>query len=171
MEDVEELRSRLTTERPEAWDQMPDIPLYLDQVIAYMSRQLIDLSESEKVTASMAHNYAKEGLMPRSAGKRYGREHIAYLTAICVLKEVLQVRDVKTLLRAAAGEQEDARGVYGKLLEMLDEEETQAAELLPESGGREELERSALRLAVSAYARGLACRELIRLLDDPEGKK
>lgn len=174
MKDVTELKEKLKSERPVAWDQLPDIPLYMDQVMSYMPRQLIDLAETGDVTASMMHNYAKEGLLPRSAGKRYSREHIAYLTAICLLKQVLQVHDVKTLLKESVDEDIDVRQVYAEIQELLDGSLAKASEALPESDDRSEIADAALRLAVSAYAQQLACRELVRLLeggDETEKKK
>lgn len=72
MKNLAELKEQLESERPVSWEQLPDIQLYMDQVMSYMPRQLIDLTESGEVTASMMHNYAKEGLLPRSA-KRYSK--------------------------------------------------------------------------------------------------
>ena len=34
-ERIKELVSRLENSRPESWDKIPDIDLYMDQVIAY----------------------------------------------------------------------------------------------------------------------------------------
>ena len=41
MEELLELKQRMEQERPAQWRELPDISLYMDQVIAYMSRQLI----------------------------------------------------------------------------------------------------------------------------------
>ena len=42
-ERINELVSRLENSRPESWDKIPDIDLYMDQVIGYMKRQHIGL--------------------------------------------------------------------------------------------------------------------------------
>lgn len=171
MKNLAELKGQLESERPVSWEQLPDIQLYMDQVMSYMPRQLIDLTENGEVTASMMHNYAKEGLLPRSAGKRYSKEHIAYLTAICLLKQVLQVRDVKTLLKESVDEDIDVQRVYGKILALLDDGLEKSAQALPETDDRRAVAGAALRLAVSAYTQQLACRELVRLLADEEEAK
>lgn len=171
MKDISELREKLENERPVTWDQLPDIPLYMDQVMSYMPRQLIDLAEDGDVTASMMHNYAKEGLLPRSAGKRYSREHIAYLTAICLLKQVLQVHDVKALLKESIDEDIDVRDTYGEILELLDSGLSGASAALPPENDRRAIAQAALKLAVSAYTQQLACRELVRLLETEDEKK
>ena len=34
------LREKLRSQRPVPWDQLPDFPLYMDQVLSYMERQV-----------------------------------------------------------------------------------------------------------------------------------
>ena len=41
LEELRELKERLEEERPQPWEAMPDIGLYMDQIISYMPRQLI----------------------------------------------------------------------------------------------------------------------------------
>lgn len=99
MEDLTELRQRLRTQRPVAWEQLPDFALYMDQVLSYMDRQVIRFDEDDGLTSAMVNNYTKSGLVPRAAGKKYNREHLAYLTAICVLKRVMSTRDMDLLIK------------------------------------------------------------------------
>ena len=94
MHDLNELRQRLQTQRPVPWDQLPDFALYMDQVLSYMDRQVIRFDEDDGLTAAMVNNYTKSGLVPRAEGKKYNRDHLAYLTAICVLKHVMSTRDM-----------------------------------------------------------------------------
>ena len=56
MEELEELKRRLEEERPMAWDSFPDIGLYMDQVISYVSRQLISYDGGEALTPAMVNN-------------------------------------------------------------------------------------------------------------------
>ena len=85
-QELEQLRRELEEKRPLAWDALQDIPLYMDQVLTYMDRQLIKADGSDSLTSAMVNNYTKSGLVPRAAGKKYSRDHLAYLTAICILK-------------------------------------------------------------------------------------
>ena len=86
MQELNELKRRLEEERPAAWSELPDIALYMDQIISYMSRQLIRFDQEEKLTPAMVNNYIKDGLVPRAEGKRYGPIHLGYLTAVVALK-------------------------------------------------------------------------------------
>ena len=99
MQDLEHLQDRLRQQRPVPWDQLPDFALYMDQVLSYMDRQVIRFDEGDTLTAAMINNYTKSGLVPRAEGKKYNREHLAYLTAICILKQVLAAKDIDLLIR------------------------------------------------------------------------
>ena len=104
MEELEELKNRLEQQRPAPWEALPDLNLYMDQVIGYMPRQLIRYGEEEWLTSAMVNNYIKDGLLPRAEGKRYSRTHLAYLTAICALKQALAATAGR--LDPALGEEE-----------------------------------------------------------------
>lgn len=82
------------------WDRMPEIDLYMDQVITYMDKQLhlFQSKENSKLlTPSMINNYVKDGLLPRPDHKKYSREHLAGLLIICMLKQVLSIPDISAL--------------------------------------------------------------------------
>ena len=179
MEEIRELKERLEGERPVEWEALPDIGLYMDQLISYMPRQLIRYGEGESLTSAMVNNYIKDGAMPRAEGKRYSRTHLAYLTALCALKQVLSVKDAGLLL-AAASEGREPRELYEQFREELDRALDVTAGSLDATDGEEELPGLALALAREApaltYADRLACQRLLELLRErrpqPEkGKK
>ena len=72
MDELLDLKQRLEQERPTPWAELPDLALYMDQIISYMPRQLIHFDEGEVLTSAMVNNYIKDGLVPRADGKRYG---------------------------------------------------------------------------------------------------
>ncbi len=168
MEELKELRERLEGQRPAGWDSLPDLSLYMDQLIGYMPRQLIEYGEEDRLTSAMVNNYIKDGLLPRAEGKRYNRTHLAYLTAICAMKQVLPVRDAGLLAQG-----EDPRETYEGFLRDLDLAlKDVAGELDTDSADLTELART---LALGSYAHKLACQrviELIRARDPaPESEK
>ncbi len=172
MDEIKELKRRLSQERPQPWDGLPDISLYMDQLISYMPRQLIRFDEEENLTSAMVNNYIKDGMLPRAEGKRYRRIHLAYLTAICALKQVLSVRDTRRLLAACAGE-ESPEEQYEYFREILDRALGETAEDLDENVPEGELPQLALALALRSYADKLACLRLLDLADreEPQTKK
>lgn len=162
MEELEELKKRLEEDRPVDWAGLPDISLYMDQLIGYMPRQQIQTGEGERLTSAMVNNYIKDGLLPRADGKRYGKIHLAYLTAICALKQVVPVKDAGLL--AAGHVQEDAQEMYQRFRAELDRALKDTAGRLETDTAEEDLPQLALALAMRSYADKLACQRVIDLI-------
>ena len=172
MEELKDLKRRLEEERPAGWEQLPDIALYMDQVISYLPRQQIRFDEGENMTSAMVNNYIKDGLLPRAEGKRYTRTHLAYLTAISDLKQVLSVKDMAALIPAGnLGREPEV--VYAAFQEELDAALRDTSNRIPEEAAEEDLPRLALALALRSYADRLACQRIIDLIrpSAPEKKK
>ena len=69
------------------WEQLPAIPLYVDQVLQYLrdSLQFFERDEEDVLlTNSMINNYVKKNVLPHPEKKKYSREHLAALTVICL---------------------------------------------------------------------------------------
>ena len=106
MEDRQALfAARLESFSPIAWELIPDFGLYMDQVITFVERQCKSLfMEGERVfTPAMVNNYVKFGLVNRPVDKKYGREQLAQLLMICVLKQAVATDGMKALLRPMDG--------------------------------------------------------------------
>lgn len=83
------------------WNELPEIDLYLDQVVNYLEKYLdqYNLNKEDKIiTKTMINNYVKLGIMPAPNKKKYSKEHIAYLIVICVLKQVYSISDIGKLI-------------------------------------------------------------------------
>ena len=80
------------------WESLPDIGLYMDQVITFLDRVFAkDLPKGE-ITKAMVNNYVKSKLIPRPMGKKYDQSHIARLLMICVLKQSLNMESIRQIL-------------------------------------------------------------------------
>ena len=180
MNDLTDLQTRLREQRPVDWDQLPDFSLYMDQVLSYMDRQVIRFDEEDTLTASMVNNYTKSGLVPRAEGKKYNRTHLAYLTAICVLKHVMSTRDMDLLIREELQDRPVREG-YDAFRRSLDKALNITADELAARMGEEELDDPALadaaiHFALLSYAAGVAGSRCVALLrerkgPEPKGKK
>ena len=88
----EQLKKRfeaLAGERLPLWEDIPDLELYMDQVVSIVTDGLLpfNITESDIVlTPSMVNNYVKKKVMPAPVKKRYKRTHIAYLFIILIAK-------------------------------------------------------------------------------------
>ena len=101
----QQFASRLKAFQPVPWDLIPDLGLYMDQVITFVERSCRDLfMDGDRIfTPSMVNNYVKIGLVDRPVAKKYGREHLAQLLMICVLKQSISSENMKTLVQPPAG--------------------------------------------------------------------
>jgi len=84
------------------WDALPDIELYMDQVISILGKYLAIYYETigaEKwITSSMINNYVKLGIIPAPVKKKYSKTHLAYLLIICTLKQTLDMATIQKII-------------------------------------------------------------------------
>ena len=100
----------LNNYRLPAWEQIPNLGLYMEQVIVLL-RQYLDylppeLKEEEYITSAAINNYVRTKIMPEPVKKRYYRVHIAYLLVICTLKQGLSIGLIRSLLPVGLTEEE-----------------------------------------------------------------
>lgn len=76
------------------WEEIPNINLYLDQVLLYVNQICPPVSpDKEKgLTASMVNNYVKHGYISKPEKKKYQRKQIARLIAISTLSLFFRFR-------------------------------------------------------------------------------
>ncbi|MBP3465136.1 MAG: DUF1836 domain-containing protein [Angelakisella sp.] len=103
-----------------AWEEIPDIGLYMEQVVTLL-REYLDylppeLKEEEAVTAAAINNYVRTRVMPGPQKKRYYRVHLAYLIVICTLKQGLSISLVQKLLPVGLPP-EEVRRIYSRYAE------------------------------------------------------
>ena len=82
------------------WEDIPNIDLYLDQVLLYVNQVCAPVSpDKEKgLTASMVNNYVKHGYLTKPDKKKYQRKQIARLIAITTLKSVFSIQEIAQTL-------------------------------------------------------------------------
>lgn len=136
----------------------------MDQVLTYMDRQLIKADGSDSLTSAMVNNYTKSGLVPRAAGKKYSRDHLAYLTAICILKQVMPAKDMALLLEEETSGGEPVGELYEQFRESLDQALRSAAGEMEDYMDQASLSRGALHFALLSYAAGLVSRHYVGIL-------
>ena len=173
MEEISAFRRQLETHRPADWETLPDFPLYMDQVLSYMERQTIRLDESDALTASMVNNYTKNALVPRAEGKKYNRDHLAYLTFVCILKQVMSVRDMDLLIRTELSDDRSVENGYRAFLESLDGALSSTVQEMGAYEGTDNLADPAVHFGLLSYAAGLVSRQYVaqlRARTKPAGK-
>ena len=90
--------SRIDYIKPE---DIPNIPLYMDQVTTFMDASLVSSKrhkEDKILTKTMINNYAKNNLLPPPVKKKYSKEHVLVLIFIYYFKNLLTITDIQALL-------------------------------------------------------------------------
>ena len=154
---------------PPAWEELPGIPLYMDQVILYLgeSLELFQREGSSLLTSSMINNYVKTGLIPHLDKKKYTKEHLAGLMAVCMLKQVLPIQDIKTLF--SGGMDPHTYALFRQAHTEALAETCRSLEETCASGA--DLKQAALLLAAEANAKRAAAQRILSLLGEEAPKK
>ena len=82
------------------WEDIPNIDLYLDQVLLYVNQVCAPVSpdKDKGLTASMVNNYVKHDYLTKPDKKKYQRQQIARLIAITSLKSVFSIQEIAQTL-------------------------------------------------------------------------
>ena len=111
--------------RPE---DIPDIPLYMDQITTFMDSKLAACKrypDDKILTKTMINNYTKNKLLPPPEKKKYSKEHLLLLIFVYYLKDFLSINDIKTILETMADnhfQTEDGltlSEIYTEIFEMI----------------------------------------------------
>lgn len=141
-----------TLPKAPAWEDFPDIELYMDQVISVLERYLTPYFEEEKcITSTMINNYVKQKLLSPPRNKRYGRAQLARLFMIGILKSFMQLSDLCTLLDHLA-KAEGEQALYNRFSEALNLAVEGAFSSLAPSEYPEEPSERALHAALASVA-------------------
>ena len=172
--------NEMTPDSMTEWERLPDIGLYMDQVLTLVERQLAVYRRDQSdriVTAAMVNNYIKDGLVPRAESKKYSPAHLALLLMIGTLKQVLSIPDIKRMVSPCQDAQ-SAEQLYTHFLALQQDAFRETADLITQAGlpdietnpaeSKERLRRLALELVVEARTRVLAAQRVLDMLDQQQ---
>ena len=82
-------------------DDIPNIDLYMDQVLTFLDQELgtvREATEDKAMTKTMINNYTKNQILPSPEKKKYSRDHMLNLIFIYYLKNFMSMKDIKSIL-------------------------------------------------------------------------
>ncbi|GAA0766490.1 DUF1836 domain-containing protein [Clostridium subterminale] len=100
IENLEELLINMNLDDRININKIPDIDLYMDQVIQLFENNLehIKRNPTDKIlTKTMINNYSKDKLLFQNKNKKYSKDHILLMILIYDLKQTLSIADIKKL--------------------------------------------------------------------------
>lgn len=126
IKNIQTMIEQLNLDKKINLEDIPELDLYMDQVIQLFENKLSVLKrkEDDKVlTKTMINNYAKAKLLMSIKNKKYSKEHLILMSLIYDLKGALSINDIKLTLDNIVGKYEnneeyDLRSLYKTYLEM-----------------------------------------------------
>ena len=99
METLSALTQRLRETGRISRESIPDMELYMDQLLGFLNQRLLphDGRENAAFTKTMVNNYTKDHLLIPPRNKKYARPHVLLLILIHNLKGILTISDIKRL--------------------------------------------------------------------------
>ena len=104
----------MTTQQYPLWEELPEIELYLDQVLLYVNQVTQStLGPNDKgLTASMVNNYGKHGHVAKPIKKKYNAAQVARLIVITSLKTVFEISEIAKTLEILRTDAESQKSYY-----------------------------------------------------------
>ena len=111
-------------------EEIPELDLYMDQVIQLFDSKFNDSKRNEEdkaLTKTMVNNYAKGKLLMTIKNKKYSKEHLILMSLIYNLKGGLSIGDIKSSLNKIVetfenGEEYPIRDLYSLYLNQYNED-------------------------------------------------
>lgn len=147
------------------WNELPEIELYIDQVIYILENNLAIFNKDSKnpiITASMINNYVKQHVLKPPVKKKYDRSHLSYLFVICIFKRLLSLAEIResiTMMRKIFSVNEG----YNIFCEELEKalKHAFAPDKYPPSNNTDVQEIAATRAIVTAFANSVLADRII----------
>jgi len=98
-------------------NDIPTIPLYMDQVTGYLDEifETLKRNNEEKIlTKTMINNYVKSQIIKNPEKKKYTSEQIKTLMMIYMLKNSIQMHEIKDFLNV----EEQVHDLYDEFIEI-----------------------------------------------------
>ena len=152
------------------FNELPDIDLYMDQVLNIIENSLIIFSSENDeniITKSMINNYVKQNVIEKPFKKRYKKFHVAYLIIISILKKVLSISEISKIINNQDYEVEEFYNMFCNELEyslkstFLNESEDEQTKLIDDN-----IHNKILVAATRAFANKVYVQKLIEFNEE-----
>lgn len=113
------------------YEELPDIELYMDQVVTFLEKQssIFQTSSLDKqITSSMINNYVKGEVIQAPISKRYNREHLAAVEQVMTLKQVLTIAEIKQILDKNYNKAVEKADIFNTFNTLNNDKKSQAVE-------------------------------------------
>ncbi|PLX34885.1 MAG: hypothetical protein C0604_00795 [Clostridiales bacterium] len=134
-------------------ETIPDIDLYMDQILVFLDEKLkvYERGENEKVmTKTMVNNYVKAKVIKRPHRKKYSKGQVEHLIMLYRLKSVLSLKDIQKIFGLMENQFESVYGLFREIEKKHLESLSRRYEKKPGEGRPDQTAIEIIELAVEA---------------------
>ncbi|WP_052045382.1 DUF1836 domain-containing protein [Peptostreptococcus sp. MV1] len=95
---IEDIIEGLTQKGDMRLEDIPEIDLYMDQVLTLFNKHFPYNEGEQALTKTMINNYAKSGVIKPAVKKKYTKEHILMIVITCLLKRGITMSEIRDLV-------------------------------------------------------------------------
>ncbi|WP_099875827.1 DUF1836 domain-containing protein [Streptococcus suis] len=108
------------------WHELPDLDLYLDQVLLYVNQATnsSEQLEQKSLTAAMINNYVKHKQLEKPVKKKYQKQQVACLIALTILKNVFSIQEISQTLHLLR-QTDSSETLYNHFVDCMRNEENE----------------------------------------------
>jgi len=154
---------------PAPWHTLPEIELYMDQVLSLINRpfEVLSVPTDRPLTSSMVNNYVKDKVVPAPVKKKYTRDHLTALYILCMLKSEFSLPEIRSLMEGLS-ETLPTEELYTAFAQAQDAclQEAVAAVRQGLNAEKSEQYKLAMALALEANAKRLVAARLLDSLSE-----
>lgn len=112
--ELQQWLSSITEFKLPSYDELPHVPLYMEQVVGYINGILKPLTPDDKkaLTSFMVNNYVKAKMIPEPDRKKYSEEQLGYLIAVSALKNTMSMSEISMLMEMDKSVSDDKKEIY-----------------------------------------------------------
>lgn len=115
---------RIEDFRVPRWSELPDIPLYLDQILILLDEwfgDYLSMDGKKFMTKNMVNNYVKLKYIPAPINKKYDKLSVASLTIIALLKPSFSIEEISNLIGLAIEYVPSNEAAYDMFCELIEQ--------------------------------------------------
>lgn len=160
--EFDEIVEKVANRSDIASSEIPDLALYMDQIMTLFDQHLDDnkrYEDDKLLTKTMINNYSKAKLISPVKGKKYSKDQIIQMLMIYYLKNSLTIQEIKKLLIPLYNEEHSLQNIYDQFLQIKEKQNQNLKQFIKDQIGFEHLdiEKEEDRLVIIMLLSNLSC--------------
>lgn len=176
-EALKQWEEQLSAYRFPRWNELPEIDLYMDQVVSYIGQKLAFFhaakeneggEENRYITATMINNYVKQKLIAPPVKKRYERAQVSELFILFCVKQVLSIGQCGDFLKICRNGGETPQVLYDRFCSVFESVLHRTASHMLPAAAEEDGSAPVMAACAAAFANKLYAEKLIEIALPPK---